>query len=105
MAYKIFLKEVQDRASLKILKILKDLKAAITEKLTDPDIKDSRMISTKDKITIAPSKIFIVSLKYSLNPNPINLIAISVEKKIVNPKLAFSREFDSDSLNGYLLIT
>ena len=102
MAYKIFLNEVQDRANLKILKILKDLNAAITEKSMDPDIKDSRIISTNDKITIAPSKIFIVSLKYSLNPNPINLITISAQKKIVNPRLAFSNELVSDSLNGYL---
>ena len=54
----------------------------------DPPSGPTIINSSNDKTTIMQSNVFIISEKYSLNPIPIYLSAISIVKIIVNTKLA-----------------
>lgn len=74
-----------ERNNLVTLKTLNTLKIRIERKALNEDLDfDKKVISNKDKITIAASKIFILSDKYYFKPSPIILSPMSIVKMIVN---------------------
>ena len=93
----IYYKDLINLVTLKTLKVLKtltDLKALTALPPSGPNM----TISTKLNMTIAQSKEFIMSEKYSLKPIPTCFKTISIVKITVNHKLTlFKKASPSES--------
>lgn len=66
-------------STLNVLNILTDLKAEMADPPPDPNRHSSMIL----KITTSASKMFILSLKYSMSPSPTTLSPMSTVKIIV----------------------